>query len=550
MVNKAQGLCSQFICCLLILIMTILSCGKSKKIVDKTAPSNPSITINSDAVSTTSTAVTFSLSALDNVGVTGYCASESSTIPSVSDSCWTSVTSTTSYSATVAFTLSSGSVGDNTKTVYVWFKDNAGNVSSSANDSITLTVSDTTAPSNPSITINNGAASTTSTSVTLNLSASDDVGVTGYCASESSTTPSVSDSCWTTVTSTTPYSSSVSFTLSGGRVGDNTKTVYVWFRDNAGNVSSPASDSITLTVSDKITPSKPSVPISSGATSTTSKSAMLKLPDTGQTGDYTTTFGEDSDYTINPPSYTDNGNGTITDNVTGLTWQKEDDNIERAWDNANTYCDDLTLGGYSDWRLPSDMELMSIVNYGIYNPAINTTYFPDTNSSFYWLSDTIASDSSTHALHMDFTHGFIINYVSKSNRYHVRCVRGDITVAENFTDNANGTVIDNNTSLMWQKEDDDTTREWESAITYCEGLSLGGYNDWRLPNIKELSSITDDTKYNPAIDTTYFPNTNSSYYWSSTTDADYYTNAWLVYFGDSNGNGSSSYYVRCVRGGQ
>ena len=434
--NKAQRLYRQFICCLLILIMIILSCGKSKKIVDKTAPSNPSITIN------------------------------------------------------------------------------------------------------------NGAASTTSTAVTISLSASDDVGVRGYCVSESSTTPSVSDSCWTTVTSTTSYSAAVTFTLSSGGVGDNTKTVYVWFRDSAGNVSSFANDSITLTVSDKITPSKPSVPISSGAISTTStsKSAMLKLPDTGQTGDYTTTAGEDSDYTINPPSYTDNGNGTITDNVTGLTWQKEDDNIERAWDNANTYCDDLTLGGSTDWRLPSDMELMSIVNYGIYNPAINTAYFPDTNSSFYWLSNTITSDSSTYTLHMNFTHGFIINYVSKSNRYYVRCVRGDITVTGNFTDNANGTVTDNNTGLMWQKDDDNTAREWESAITYCEGLSLGGDNDWRLPNIKELLSI---------IDTTYFPNTNSSYYWSSTTDADYYTNAWLVYFGDGNDNDNgptSSYYVRCVRG--
>ena len=542
--NKAQRLYRQFICCLLILIMIILSCGKSKKIVDKTAPSNPSITINNGAASTTSTAVTISLSASDDVGVRGYCVSESSTTPSDSDSCWTSVISATSYSSSVSFTLSGGSVGNNTNTVYVWFKDNAGNISSSASDSITLTVSDTTAPSNPSVSINSDAASTTSTAVTLNLSASDDVGVRGYCVSESSTTPSVSDSCWTTVTSTTSYSAAVTFTLSSGGVGDNTKTVYVWFRDSAGNVSSFANDSITLTVSDKITPSKPSVPISSGAISTTStsKSAMLKLPDTGQTGDYTTTAGEDSDYTINPPSYTDNGNGTITDNVTGLTWQKEDDNIERAWDNANTYCDDLTLGGSTDWRLPSDMELMSIVNYGIYNPAINTAYFPDTNSSFYWLSNTITSDSSTYTLHMNFTHGFIINYVSKSNRYYVRCVRGDITVTGNFTDNANGTVTDNNTGLMWQKDDDNTAREWESAITYCEGLSLGGDNDWRLPNIKELLSI---------IDTTYFPNTNSSYYWSSTTDADYYTNAWLVYFGDGNDNDNgptSSYYVRCVRG--
>src|SRR3990167_5285272 len=204
--NKAQRLYRQFICCLLILIMIILSCGKSKKIVDKTAPSNPSITINNGAASTTSKAVTISLSSSDDVGVRGYCVSESSTTPSVSDSCWTSVISATSYSSSVSFTLSGGSVGNNTNTVYVWFKDNAGNISSSTSDSITLTVSDTTAPSNPSVSINSDAASTTSTAVTISLSASDDVGVRGYCVSESSTTPSVSDSCWTTVTSTTSYS--------------------------------------------------------------------------------------------------------------------------------------------------------------------------------------------------------------------------------------------------------------------------------------------------------------------------------------------------------
>ena len=58
--------------------------------------------------------------------------------PSTSDSCWTAVTSTTSYSANVAFTLSSGSIGNNTKTVYVWFKDTAGNISASSSDNITL----------------------------------------------------------------------------------------------------------------------------------------------------------------------------------------------------------------------------------------------------------------------------------------------------------------------------------------------------------------------------------------------------------------------------
>jgi hypothetical protein len=120
-----------------------------------------------------------------------------------------------------------------------------------------------------------------------------------------------------------------------------------------------------------------------------------------------------------------------------------------------------------------------------------------------------------------------------------------------FTDNGDGTVTDNDTGLMWQKEDDGVTKTWESAI--CEGLSLGGYTDWRLPNIKELESITDDTKNSPAIDSTYFTNTNSSDYWSSTTTAENTSSAWHVNFYSGSVNSSyksGGYYVRCVRGGQ
>ena len=78
----------------------------------------------------------------------------------------------------------------------------------------------------------------------MSLSATDSVGVTGYYASETSTTPlATASSGWTSGTSTTSYSASVSFTLS---TGDGTKTVYVWFRDSARNVSSSVSSSITL----------------------------------------------------------------------------------------------------------------------------------------------------------------------------------------------------------------------------------------------------------------------------------------------------------------
>ena len=94
---------------------------------------------------------------------------------------------------------------------------------------------------------------------------------------------------------------------------------------------------------------------------------------------------------------------------------------------------------------------------------------------------------------------------------------------------------------------------WEAAINYCEGLSLGGYDDWRLPNRNELQSLVDYNRYYLAIDTDAFPDTISAYYWSSTS---YFYNskfAWCVSF-DSGGvttnDKSGSYYVRAVRGGK
>jgi hypothetical protein len=284
------------------------------------------------------------------------------------------------------------------------------------------------------------------------------------------------------------------------------------------------------------------------------------LPDTGQTGDYTATFGEDSDYTINPPSYTGNGS-TVTDNVTGLMWMKEYDNQTYNWYEASgTYneaynpgttdvCGSSTFAGYSDWRLPDEFELMGIVDYGAFGPAIDSVAFPSTVSTGYWSSTTYAGNPT--AWRVFFSNGTIYNG-NKIYDYYVRCVRGGQS-ANSFNDNGDGTVTDNVTGLMWQQEDDDTERTWEQAISYCEALSLSTYSDWRLPNIKEVRSIVDSEQFGPAIDSTAFPNTISYVYWSSTTAANSPIGAWGVHFGDGGVDGSNKAnysYVRCLRGGQ
>ena len=101
---------------------------------------------------------------------------------------------------------------------------------------------------------------------------------------------------------------------------------------------------------------------------------------------------------------------------------------------------------------------------------------------------------------------------------------------------------------------------WENAITYCEALSFAGYTDWRLPNTKELESITDDSLFHPTIDTNYFPDahwgasSDASRYWSSTIYAYASPYAWYVdfYSGlmDASHRSEDYIYVRCVRGGQ
>ena len=282
------------------------------------------------------------------------------------------------------------------------------------------------------------------------------------------------------------------------------------------------------------------------------------IPDTGQTTSYTTTFGEDNDYSINVPSYTNNGNGTITDNVTGLLWQQVDGG-EMTIESATMYCDNLVLGGFSDWRLPSPMESFSILNHQNNNPAMNTAFFTASLADYWWTNTYQAGDNSkvwcTNA-------GGGIGNKPKSEtisaggtkKFHVRAVRNSsipMTIANHFTDNGNGTITDNLTQLIWQKNPNITAQTWDSALAYAENLSLASATDWRLPNIKELQSLNDDSVTNPSANTTFFPSIGIHNYWSSTSLPNQITKAWYwnTQFGITTyDTKTNTDYVLCVRG--
>jgi len=123
-----------------------------------------------------------------------------------------------------------------------------------------------------------------------------------------------------------------------------------------------------------------------------------------------------------------------------------------------------------------------------------------------------------------------------------------------FKDNDDGTVTDNQTGLMWLKNAGLVSqRDWDRAINFCEGLKIAGYNDWRLPTVKELFSLVDPSQYRPALPEGHpFTNVQSSGYWSSSTYAFSTSSAWRVgmSYGYVYSNSKSSYhYVWPVRGG-
>lgn len=263
-------------------------------------------------------------------------------------------------------------------------------------------------------------------------------------------------------------------------------------------------------------------------------------------------YGQDAQYPHNKPAYRDNGDGTISDLVTGLMWVKARGS-KMTWDEAANGAAKSRVGGYSDWRMPTIKELYSLIDFnGGFNPEgvstayLNTRYFDfiygDTSkgergidcqdwSATKYVATTM--NGRPTAFGVNFADGRIkgypvVQHQGRLTQLYVRYVRGNPAYGVNtFKNNNDGSISDLATGLMWSVQDSGGRgMNWQNALEWVEEKNKSkflGYSDWRLPDAKELQSIIDYSRI-PAIglvfQITQLNNGEFPYYWTSTTHLD------------------------------
>lgn len=251
----------------------------------------------------------------------------------------------------------------------------------------------------------------------------------------------------------------------------------------------------------------------------------------------------------------DNGDGTVTDTLTGLTWMRCSFTppVPTAWagscgsfpalgtwDAANALTGTIDYAGQTDWRLPTIRELLTI-NDPTAEVAFNRGAFPDTSSRRYW-SSTLAvngNPGSGPAAWLVNMGGNETTFVDTSTSVfrpevaNVRLVRsGPVSSTllglgrptTDYVDHGDGTVTHLSSKLMWQKcaigqawnsgtcNGNAASYKWSDAQVVSDGLA--GYTDWRVPTRKELETIVDYTVDGPALNQTVFPTTPAYGFWA------------------------------------
>lgn len=324
------------------------------------------------------------------------------------------------------------------------------------------------------------------------------------------------------------------------------------------------------------------------------RSSKLLLLKTGQTTSYVN-FDDGYYQKGSPitPRYIDNGDGTITDRLTNLMWVKQPELIIPG---ASLRSDNKIQSARGDWLTGQAYAVGDVVRDGAgvnavamnisgataANPCVLTVdNLQGVKTGQMVLINGITGNMGTDVLNGHYYY-VVVNHTAKtltlySNAY---CSTGVDTTGKTYTSggtsiqnkfyvcssaHTSGTFADDVAAAKWRETvwtasaanlTTPSTMGWlptggaADAINNCEALDYAGHSDWRLPNVNELQSLANYGTYSPAIDTTKFPNTQSYYYWSSSTFAGNTTFAWGVYFVDGGvyyGNKVSSFFVRPVR---
>ncbi len=257
----------------------------------------------------------------------------------------------------------------------------------------------------------------------------------------------------------------------------------------------------------------------------------------------------------NPHSYDTQTPGVVVDRVTGLIWQRNLPEKFYTFEAAQRQCDGLDLAGHRDWRLPSRIELVSLLDTTRIQPSIDMAAFPSTPIDWFWTS-SLSADNPGAAWYVYFYFGYP-KTDDKTNSFSVRCVRSErppSPLGAHYDVHAHE-VLDLATGLRWQRVPAPKPLPFRAAGDYCAHLKLGAKQRreqkvWRVPTLVELLTLVDEGAAAPMIDRTAFPDTPPEPFWTSSTFANGAELAWYVRFDQGAGLYGrliEAFRVRCVQ---
>jgi Protein of unknown function (DUF1566) len=234
----------------------------------------------------------------------------------------------------------------------------------------------------------------------------------------------------------------------------------------------------------------------------------------------------------NAQSYDTGHPDIVIDNVTHLVWQRTMAPAELTWTEAQTYCAALVLDGQTGWRVPSRIELVSLIDFS--QPQfgnVSPTAFPGNPKEHVWTCSEGPANPLV-AWFVDFSNAGT-SVGSKYDTHPVRCVNGAggaVPPPARYDTTTPGQVRDLETLLTWRADPIPPFVNWGQAFTYCQNLGAG----WRLPTLTELQTLIDQTRAVAAVDAAAFPGWADDFYWTSSYFDNTPSSAWFVSMGMGN----------------